>query len=380
MRILIAIDSFKGSISSAEAAQAAFVGVRRVFPDADCALFPIADGGEGTVEALAALPGAVRRRVTVSGPRRRPVCSDYAVLADGTAVIEMASAAGLPLLSANERDPMVTTTYGVGEMIADALNYGCRRFVIGIGGSATNDVGVGMLQALGFVFTDGEGRTVRDGALAVRDIRNISVGKAHRALQESEFFIACDVTNPLCGERGCSKVFAPQKGARAEDLEIMDAWLCDYASIVKSTFPEADPNAAGAGAAGGLGFAFSAFLNAKMQSGIDLVLETIGMEEALRNADLVITGEGRLDAQTAMGKAPVGVAKLAKRYGKPVIAFCGCATSDARVCNEHGIDAFFPIVRGACTLEEAMNPENAKKNLADTAEQVMRAMATLALR
>ena len=377
MKTVIAIDSFKGSLSSLEAANAASIGIRRVFSDAECRIFPIADGGEGTVDALASLAGAVKERVMASDPLGRRVLCEYLILGDGTAVIEMASAAGLTRLTPSERDPMRTTTYGVGEMILDAIGKGCRRFLIGIGGSATNDCGIGMLTALGFSFTDDKGAKVGYGAEGVRDVRVIGTDGVDPAISECTFSIACDVSNPLCGPQGCSAVYAPQKGADAEGVRLMDEWLASYAALVKTVNPAADPDAHGAGAAGGMGFAFLSFLGATLESGIDLVLRTISIEKALADADIVITGEGRLDSQTVMGKAPVGIARLAKRYGKPVVAFSGCVTDGARLCNENGIDAYFPIVRGACPIEEAMDVENAARNLADTAEQVFRWMRTV---
>lgn len=229
-----------------------------------------------------------------------------------------------------------------------------------------------MLQALGFGFLDGEGKQIPHGAQGLEKLCQITDRDALKELRDCRFSVACDVTNPLCGECGCSAIFAPQKGATAEQIEVMDLWLSRYATLARTVCSKADPNLPGAGAAGGMGFAFSAFLGATLQRGIELVLDRIGLEEALRDADLVLTGEGRLDAQTAMGKAPSGVAALAKRYRKRVIALAGCVTKEAKACHDCGIDAFFPIVRGACSLEEAMEPLVAYGNMADTAEQIMR--------
>lgn len=287
-------------------------------------------------------------------------------------MIEMAAAGGITLLSDAERDPMRTSTFGVGEMILDAMDMGCRHFLIGIGGSATNDGGVGMLMALGFAFLNASGVPIHPSAGGLRELVSISCEHAHPALSECRFEVACDVTNPLCGTLGCSAVFGPQKGATEETIPQMDAALAHYAALTKEILPASDPHAAGAGAAGGLGFAFLSYLSAHLTSGIDLVMRTVGLERAIRDADVVVTGEGRLDGQSAMGKAPIGVARLAKRHRKRVVAFSGAVTDDARLCNGQGIDAFFPILRKPCTLTEAMDSEQAAKNMRDTVEQVFR--------
>ncbi len=372
MKIVLALDSFKGSMSSIEAGEAAAEGIKRADPDIETIVRPLADGGEGTVDALVTGMGGRYEEVTVTGPLGETVISRYGIIGDGTAVIEMSSAAGITLVPTDKRNPMKATTYGVGETIIDAIDKGCRKFIIGIGGSATNDGGAGMLQALGFEFNDEAGASIKYGAEGLRDLCSISSASAREELKECSFYIACDVKNPLCGENGCSKIYGPQKGATPDMINDMDGWLGKYAQIAKEVFSDADPNIPGSGAAGGMGFAFRTFLGATLESGIDIVIRETGLADYIKDADLVVTGEGMLDAQTAMGKAPIGVAHLAKRYNKPVIAFAGGVTEDARACNHEGIDAFFPIVRGVCTLEEAMNPEKAKRNLADTAEQVMR--------
>lgn len=375
MRTVIAIDSFKGSLSSWDAGCAAGEGLKRAIPNAQTQVFPVADGGEGTVEALVRGLGGQKRTVTAADPLGRPRLCEYGVVDNGrTAIMEMSAAAGIFLLTDRERNPLYTTTYGVGEMIADAIQNGCRHFVIGIGGSATNDGGIGMLQALGFAFSDKNGQPVSRGAIGLRDLEKIDVGGALPALSECTFRIACDVKNPLCGENGCSAIFGPQKGADAASIAQMDKWLEAYAQLASQVSETADKTAPGAGAAGGIGFAFKAFLNAELVSGIDLILSEIGIEDAIKNADLVITGEGRLDAQTVMGKAPFGIAKIAQKYKKPVIAFSGCVTPEATVCNTAGINAFFPILRTVCTLSEALDQENARNNMIDTAEQVFRAI------
>ena len=372
MKIVTAIDSFKGSMTSMEAGQAAAEGIQRVDVDAEVIVRPLADGGEGTVEALVSGMNGTLQKVQVTGPLGEPVICEYGIIeSTKTAVIEMAGAAGITLVSDEERNPLNTTTYGVGEVIRDAIDKGCRRFLVGIGGSATNDGGVGMLQALGYGFLDKDGNQVPFGAKEITDTYVLP------ELKECKFKIACDVTNALCGEQGCSAVFGPQKGATPEMICQMDQWLGYYAALAKEKFPKADAKQEGTGAAGGLGFAFLTFTDAVLESGIKIVLEETQLEEYVKDADLVITGEGRMDGQTAMGKAPVGVAALAKKYGKPVLAFAGAVERDARKCNEHGIDAFFPILRGVVTLEEAMKNENAKRNLADTAEQVYRTFTIL---
>ncbi len=371
MKIVVAIDSFKGSLTSLQAGNSAKEGICRVYPDANVEVYPIADGGEGTVVALTTALSGQLQTVTALDPLGRPIICEYGIVGS-TAVIEMSCAAGITLLTPEERNPMNTTTYGVGQVIADAISRGCRDFIVGIGGSATNDGGIGMLQALGFGILDAQGNQVPYGGAGLEKIASISAENALPELQECSFRIACDVTNPLCGATGCSAIYGPQKGATPEQIEKMDAWLAAYARKVKAVFPDSDQNMPGAGAAGGIGFAFFSFLKGQPQSGIDLILGELRIEEKIKTADLVITGEGRLDAQTVMGKAPIGIARIAKKYAKPVIAFSGCVTPETGVCNSHGIDAFFPIVKGACTLEEAMAVENAHPNMADTAEQAFR--------
>ena len=372
MRVVTLIDSFKGSISSIEAGKAAARGVHAVYPDAKVDILPLADGGEGTVDALVTGCRGEFVHTQVTGPLGERVDATYGILFGDTAVIEMSAAAGITLVPAEKRDPLLTTTYGVGELILNAISRGVRRFIIGIGGSATNDGGAGMLQALGFDLLDKAGTPIEKGARGLKKLHTLCAKNAHPVLQKCEFYVACDVTNPLCGALGCSAVYGPQKGATKESIPQMDEWLARFAKLVKAIQPAADPNLPGAGAAGGLGFAFAAFLGGKLRSGISLVLDAIRAEDYIRSADVVITGEGRLDSQSAMGKAPVGVAKLAKKHGKRVLAFAGCVTEEADKCNEAGIDAFFPILRGVTTLEEAINKENAAHNLEKTTEQAFR--------
>ncbi len=373
MKIVVAVDSFKGSLTSLEAGEAVREAVMRLDSTAQVTVKPLADGGEGTVQAFSERADARLISVRVNGPLMTPVTARYCILEDtGTAVMEMSAASGITLVPPEKRNPMKTTTYGVGEMIADAVKRGCRKFIVGIGGSATNDGGTGMLRALGYEFLDRSGNPIALGAEGLRDLYEIRADKPIHGLKDCFFRVACDVKNPLCGENGCSAVFAPQKGAAPEDIPLMDLWLGRYAEIAETVSSGADKLAEGAGAAGGLGFAFLTFLNSELKSGISLILDEIKLREDIKDADIVVTGEGRLDSQTVMGKAPAGVAALAKKYGKKVIAFSGCVTEDAEICNEYGIDAFFPVIRGVTTLEEALDRDNAYKNLQRTAYQVFR--------
>lgn len=373
MNILVATDSFKGSLTSLQAGEAIRSGIHSVWPEADVSVYPIADGGEGTVEALCAGMNGVKETIRVTGPVGKPVFCEYGILPDShTAVIEMSGAAGLPLVPEDQRDPLHTTTYGVGEVIRDAVGKGCRHFIVGIGGSATNDGGIGMLQALGFGMTDRAGKTVPFGAEGLRVLRGITAEHALPELAECTFRIACDVDNPLCGENGCSAVYGPQKGASPETVRAMDQWMHRYAERMKTLFPDADPNRPGVGAAGGMGFAFLSCMQAVLERGIDIIISETHLEDAVREADLVVTGEGRLDGQSLMGKTPIGVARMAKRHGKTVIALCGCAAEDAAACNRAGIDAYFPVIQSPCSLEEAMRPESAARNLSATAAQIIR--------
>lgn len=372
MRIIIAIDSFKGSLSSLEAGNAAAVGIRRVFPEAETIVCPVADGGEGTVDALVSGLDGKFVDIPVHDPLGRKITARYGVLPDNTAVIEMAAASGLTLLSENLRDPMKTSTFGTGEMILHAIRHGCRSFITGIGGSATNDGGIGCLQALGFGILDENRKPVSSGAQGLSEIAEINCKSAVPELKDCRFHVACDVTNPLCGENGCSAVFAPQKGADSAMIRKMDGYLLRFAELAKTVVPDASPDTPGSGAAGGLGFALMYFLGAELQSGVNLIIRETHLEDAVRTADIVVTGEGCIDSQTAMGKAPAGIAKIAGKFQKPVIAFSGAVRQDAGVCNSHGIGAFFPIVRSPCSLSQAMNKDNARNNLADTAEQVFR--------
>ena len=384
MKILIAIDSFKGSLSSKEAGEAIKSGILRVIPDAEVLISPLADGGEGTVETLVEALGGSLETVRVKGPLFQEVEAHYGILSDSQyspkdgklAVMEMSQASGITLVSPEERNPLKTSSYGVGEMILDAYHKGCRRFLIGIGGSATNDGGIGMLSALGFRFTKENGEEIRPCGEGLKDLARIENASVPEGLLQGllhcSFQIACDVENPLYGENGASLIYGFQKGGNKELLSQMDLWMKRYSELVKEYNPAANPEAPGSGAAGGLGFAFRSFLQGELKSGVSLILEETRLSEKMQGADLVITGEGRLDEQSAMGKAPIGVAKLAKAQGIPVLAFAGAVTVGAKACNQAGIDAYFPILREITTLEDAMNKETAKQNLADTVEQAIR--------
>ncbi len=373
MKAVIAIDSLKGSLNSIDAGNAIAEGIKRVDSQAEVLVRPLADGGEGTVDTLVQGMNGTLQSVRVTGALGEPVNCVYGMIENTkTAIIEMSGAAGITLVPDEKKNPLLTTTFGVGEVIKDAVKKGCRRFIIGIGGSATNDGGIGMLQALGYGLLDKNGNSVPYGANGLEVLDTITDTDVIPELADCEFKIACDVANPLCGVQGASAIYGPQKGATPEMITKMDAWLENYAKLAQKNYKKADSESPGTGAAGGLGFAFLTFTNAVLESGIKIVLKETKLEAYMENADVVITGEGRLDGQTAMGKAPVGVAKIAKKYNLPVIAFAGSVTKEAVECNKNGIDAFFPILRSITTLEEAMKPENAKNNLADTAEQVFR--------
>jgi glycerate 2-kinase len=372
MKIVIAIDSLKGSLSSMEAGNSIKEGILSVC-DAEVIVKPLADGGEGTVDSL--LAGMDGREVDMEavGPLGRKVSCKYGILADNiTAILEMAAVAGIKLIPTEALNPLNTTTYGVGEMIKDAISRGCRNFIIGIGGSATNDGGIGMLQALGFEFYDSDGKPVGPEGRELCNIASLSLKGALKELSDCSFKIACDVNNPLCGPNGATNVFGPQKGATPEIIKTLDSGLYNFSEIVKKTLGKDTASVPGTGAAGGLGYAFLTFLNATLESGISIILKEIGLEDDIKDADFVITGEGKLDFQTAMGKAPIGVAKLAKKHGKKVIAFAGGTTKDAVKCNEEGVDAYFGIIQLPMTVEEAMEYDTARTNLISAASQVFR--------
>ena len=373
MKVVVAIDSLKGSLSSIEAGMAIRDGVLAAKPDAEVIVKPLADGGEGTTDALIEGMNGKRIDLTVTGPMHSPVDAHYGYLADShTAVMEMASAAGITLVPAAKKNPLLATSYGVGEMMNDALQRGCRNFIIGIGGSATNDGGIGMLKALGVRFLDENGEDAGEGGQALAKVTQIDVSGLNPLLKECQIQVACDVNNPLCGENGSTYVYGPQKGVTEDMKKQLDNDMAHFASVTSETLGNDYRDTPGAGAAGGLGFAFLSYIGAALTPGIELILNAVGLAQELSDADVVVTGEGRLDFQTAMGKAPVGVARLAKKYHAKVIAFAGSVTKEAGACNAKGIDAFFPILRSVCTLAEAMDPVNAKANITATTEQVFR--------
>lgn len=372
-KVVIAMDSLKGSMTSLEAGTVIQEAIHMVQKETEVVVKPLADGGEGTTEALIEGLHGERIEKIVTGPLKEPVMAVYGWIEESkTAIMEMASAAGIVLLKEEERNPWEATTYGVGELIKDAVLRGAKKIILGIGGSATNDGGIGMLQALGYEFLNQEGDPVGEGAKALSQIQIVQKKKDAISLEHCQIEVACDVNNPLCGKNGATYIFGPQKGVKIEERETIDRAMSHFADVTETFLGVDQREIKGAGAAGGLGFALVAYLQATLRSGIDLVLEAVNLEEVLQGADLVVTGEGRLDYQTAMGKAPIGVAKLAKKHGIKVIAFAGSVTKDARICNEKGIDAYFPIIRGITTLEEATKKENAKENLKATAEQVFR--------
>jgi glycerate 2-kinase len=355
MRFVIAPDSFKGSASAREVAQAIAEGLKAALPDAVCDLVPMADGGEGTVDALVAATGGRIVSVRVTGPLGEPVDAFFGILGDGeTAVIEMAAAAGLHLVPPEKRNPMVTTTYGVGELMRAALDAGCRRLIIGIGGSATNDGGAGMAQALGVRLLDEQGNEIGFGGGALERLARLDLSDFDRRIWDAEILVACDVTNPLTGPNGASAVYGPQKGATPEMVRQLDANLRHYAAVLQRDLGVEVETVAGAGAAGGLGAGLLAFCRAQLRQGVELVIHAVRLPERVQKADLVITGEGCLDFQTGFGKVPHGVAQVAKRYGKSVIALVGQLGEGAERCRQWGIDACFPILSKPMSEQEAM--------------------------
>ena len=366
MKIIVAIDSLKGSLTSLEAGAAARRGIESV-SNHQVKVYPLADGGEGTCQAIIAGLGGGLKSVEVTNPLGGKVAAQFGeVLDKKLAVIEMANAAGLPLVPEDKRNPLNTTTYGVGELIRIAIGDGCRDFVIGIGGSATNDCGLGMLTALGYEFSG--------GGIYGRDLEKITAiddSNVLPELKECTFRIACDVTNPLTGANGCSAVYGPQKGATPEIVETMDAWIKSFGEL-SSDFLKLDKESVpGDGAAGGLGFAFRAYLRGELLPGVDLVLDALNIADDLKAADVLITGEGRLDSQTAQGKAPSGVAKLAKKLNPNIITI-GLGGSVADISDDAGLDAAFAILREPMTLADAMQKEIASKNISETTAQIIR--------
>lgn len=373
MKITVLMDSFKGSLTSEEAGNAVKAGVEASGIDADVTVFPFADGGEGTLDAfLNADKNSKKVKVHVSDPLGRKIDAYYGVLSDNTVVIEIAQAAGLGLLSEKERNPIITTTKGVGQLLKHAIRRGYRSFIIALGGSATNDCGIGMLQELGLKLLNKNGKSISSGAVGMSEIMYVNDDKLMPELKECTVIIACDVDNPLCGPKGASYVFAPQKGASPEDVEKMDTWMKNLSDILKARYKSAKPKAKGAGAAGGLGFAIQTFLNGKMLPGAEVLLSRTDIEKEISSSDLVITGEGSIDTQTAMGKAPARIATVAKRYNKPVIAFAGCVKEGAEACHDIGIDEIYQITPSSMPLEDAMKRDIAIENMKRTACETIR--------
>ncbi|MFO7983951.1 MAG: glycerate kinase [Desulfuromonadales bacterium] len=373
MKIVIATDSFKESLSALQASEQIEAGFREIFPDADYLKFPVADGGEGTVEAMVAATAGRIVEATVTGPLDEKTSAFYGVTGDdGTAVIEMAAASGLALVPPAKRNPLQTTSYGTGELIRFALDAGLGNLIIGIGGSATNDGGAGMLQALGVKLLDREGRDLGFGGGELGRLDRIDSGGLDPRLRDCRIQVACDVDNPLTGPDGASRVYAPQKGGTPEMVEILEHNLAHYARLIARDLQEEIAAVPGSGAAGGMGAALLAFLDAELRPGIEIVSEELGLENAVAGADLVITGEGCIDRQTIAGKTPAGVARIARRHGVPVIALAGSLSPDAHGVHHYGIDAVFSILSRPCSLEDAL--AEAGKNLRTTARNVAAVM------
>ena len=411
MKVVFAIDSMKGCLSSLECGAAAAAGLKRAIPDAEYTIRPLADGGEGTVQALTDGLGGEFQNITVTGPLGNKITARYGIISQNDynfinensnlhqtenghklefeelvrsntesklAIIEVSAAAGLTLIDEIDRDPHKTTTYGVGEMLKHAMAMGCRNFIIGLGGSATNDCGIGMLQALGARFYDDRGNLISgdNGFVTGGDlefIHAISFENIDPIISACRFRVACDVENPLCGKEGASRVFGPQKGLFSSEIPIMDQWMERFVHIASEALhTNIDPNYPGCGAAGGLGFAFKYFLGASLESGNKIVTEETNIKKYISEADIVITGEGKLDEQTLMGKAPVGIAHVAKVFKKPVFALVGSVSAGFDGDKLPDVDAYFPVIRRNCTLAEAMDPATAKINIAATSEQIFR--------
>jgi glycerate kinase len=375
MKIVIAPQGFKGNLTALEVARAIEAGVKRIVPDAETVLKPMADGGEGTVQALVDATGGEMMATEVTGPLRERVKAHWGILSDKTtAVIEMASASGLPLVPPEKRNPFITTTYGTGELVRTALDHGCRKLIIGVGGSATNDGGAGMAQALGARFLDADDKELPFGGAALAKLARIDTARMDPRLADFEVTLASDVNNPLCGPRGASAIYGPQKGATPEMVKQLDAALGHYADVIKRDLDIDLREVPGAGAAGGLGLGLMVFLKAKMVPGIDVVIKATNLFADLKGAELVFTAEGRIDCQSAMGKVPTGVALAAKQFGATVIALAGEVADDCRVVFDQGIDAVLSIAPGPITLEQSM--AEAEKLLSNAAECAMRFIAS----
>lgn len=358
-KVVVASDSFKGCLTSIQVADAVEKGIHVHWPDCQVMKLAVADGGEGTIEALLTTMGGRNVKVKVQDPLGRPIEAEYAILKDGTAVIEMSKASGLTLLHLSERNPLHTSTYGTGQLIADALHKGCRKFLIGIGGSATNDAGTGMLEALGYRFLDAEGNGLKGVGRSLEAIMTIDTSAAIPELKSAEFIVACDVDSPFHGPKGAAHVYAPQKGASPEMVDFLDNGLKHFADILKSTTGKDISDMPGAGAAGGLGGALKAFLDADLKKGADMVLDAIGFDEIIRDSDLVITGEGKIDSQTLNGKLPSAVAQRASARNIPVMAICGRTEVESLPC----FASICPVTPQEMPLEQAMQPDIAMENI-----------------
>jgi glycerate kinase len=373
MKVVIAMDSFKGSLTATEACGCIERGVMKAVPQAEIIKVPMADGGEGTVQSLVEATGGVLCNERVTGPNGKPVNAFFGILGDGrTAVIEMAAASGLPLVQKDNRNPMVTTTYGTGELIRKALDRGCREILIGIGGSATNDGGAGMAQALGIKLLDKAGDDIGNGGGALKHLKVIDISGSDPRLKKTGIAVLCDVDNPLCGEKGAAFVYGPQKGATPEMVVELDNGLRHFSKVIKEQLGKDIIDIKGAGAAGGMGGGLIAFLGAELKSGIEMVIDKSGLWEKMAGAAYVITGEGKIDYQTSCGKTPVGVAKATKQSGAVVIALAGSIGEGAEAVHHYGIDALFSIIPYPVSLEEAMDRDKAGLFMEQTAEQLFR--------
>ncbi|ERJ13148.1 glycerate kinase family protein [Haloplasma contractile] len=372
MKVVVAIDSFKGCMTSNEVNDAVELGIKEVYEKSTIIKVPLADGGEGTVDTLISGGGGTLVTKTVNGPLMRPIEAKYGILSEGTAVIEMASAAGLTLLKGSERNPLKTTTYGVGELIKDAVKRGSRDIIIGIGGSATNDAGIGMLNALGYKFLDSNHKELDGTGQSLSKIAYIDDTKRMKELNKCRFRIACDVENPFCGPDGAAYIYGHQKGADSMMIKELDFGLKNLASVIKNKMGIELIKIPGTGAAGGLGGGLLVFLNGELLPGIQIIVDQIQLEEKIKGADFVLTGEGKMDVQSSMGKAPMGVAKLAKKYNVPVIGIAGSVSEDAYRLNNQGLTAIFSIINEPMTLTEAMDKCQATKMVKEAVTQLFK--------
>ncbi|RMC96646.1 glycerate kinase [Clostridium autoethanogenum] len=371
--ILLAPDSFKESMTAKEACEAMEKGIKRVNKNIKCIQVPMADGGEGTMQSLVDATGGYIYKLKVIGPLGDEVEAEYGILGDGeTGIIEMASASGIGLVPKEKRNPLITTTYGTGQLIRECLNHNIKKLLVGIGGSSTNDGGVGAIQALGGKFTNRYGKEIGFGGGELSKIEKIDLTNFDVRLKNVKLEVACDVTNPLCGKEGASNIFGPQKGATPEMIKVLDDNLKHYAKIIKEQINVDVLNIPGAGAAGGLGAGLMVFLKGELKNGIDIVIEYSKLEEKIKQADIVFTGEGSIDFQTQYGKTPIGVAMIAKKYNKPVVALAGSVQNGIDVLYEKGIDSIFSIVRGVTTLDCAL--KKGSENIEKTVENIVRLM------